>query len=113
MEISISNKCRMISPSPTLAIDAKFKSMKAEGVDVVGFGKSDLPKEPLTIYDYENLVLELIDSADAKIRKYAYVICGNLPTEKLYNRLKEQIYKEFKKSKDDRIFWIRTGKKWT
>lgn len=43
---------------------------------------------------YENLVLELIDNADAKIRKYAYVICGNLPTENLYNRLKEQIYKE-------------------
>ena len=41
MEISISNKCRMISPSPTLAIDAKFKSMKAEGVDVVGFGAGE------------------------------------------------------------------------
>ena len=43
---------------------------------------------------YENLVLELIDNSDAKIRKYAYVICGNLPTEKLYAKLKEQIYKE-------------------
>ena len=41
MDILISNKAKMISPSPTLAIDAKFKSMKAEGVDVVGFGAGE------------------------------------------------------------------------
>ena len=34
----LSNKSRGISPSPTLAIDAKFKEMKANGEDVVGFG---------------------------------------------------------------------------
>jgi len=34
----LSNKARTISPSPTLAIDAKFKQMKANGEDVVGFG---------------------------------------------------------------------------
>ena len=34
----LSNKARGISPSPTLAIDAKFKEMKANGEDVVGFG---------------------------------------------------------------------------
>lgn len=34
----LSNKARAISASPTLAIDAKFKQMKANGEDVVGFG---------------------------------------------------------------------------
>ncbi len=36
--LSLSNKSKSISPSPTLAIDAKFKEMKANGEDVVGFG---------------------------------------------------------------------------
>lgn len=37
----VSNKAKGISPSPTLAIDSKFKSMKAEGIDVVGFGAGE------------------------------------------------------------------------
>ena len=40
--IMLSNKARTISPSPTLAIDAKFKQMKANGEDVVGFGCGQL-----------------------------------------------------------------------
>jgi aspartate aminotransferase len=31
----------MINPSPTLAIDAKAKEMKARGLDVVGFGAGE------------------------------------------------------------------------
>lgn len=34
----ISKKASCIKPSPTLAIDAKYKEMLAEGEDVVGFG---------------------------------------------------------------------------
>ena len=34
----ISRKASGVSPSPTLAIDTKFKEMKANGEDVVGFG---------------------------------------------------------------------------
>lgn len=37
----ISHKARTISPSPTLAIDAKAKQMKGEGHDVVGFGAGE------------------------------------------------------------------------
>ncbi|MCX7715352.1 MAG: pyridoxal phosphate-dependent aminotransferase [Clostridia bacterium] len=37
----ISNKAQCISPSATLAIDAKFKAMKAQGMDVVGFGAGE------------------------------------------------------------------------
>ncbi len=41
MEISMSKKIQSIAPSPTLEIDSKFKSMKAEGIDVVGFGAGE------------------------------------------------------------------------
>lgn len=41
MELKISEKIQSISPSPTLEIDSKFKSMKAEGIDVVGFGAGE------------------------------------------------------------------------
>ena len=34
----VSRKASAVSPSPTLAIDTKFKEMKANGEDVVGFG---------------------------------------------------------------------------
>jgi aspartate aminotransferase len=34
----LSERSRKIKPSPTLAIDAKAKAMKAEGIDVVNFG---------------------------------------------------------------------------
>ena len=37
----IAKKASGISPSSTLAIDAKFKSMKAQGLDVVGFGAGE------------------------------------------------------------------------
>ena len=36
--MKLSAKAMKISASPTLAIDSKFKAMKAEGIDVVGFG---------------------------------------------------------------------------
>jgi len=34
-------KFSSISPSPTLSIDAKFKKMKQDGIDVVGFGAGE------------------------------------------------------------------------
>ena len=37
----LSKKMGAISSSPTLAIDAKFKKMKADGIDVVGFGTGE------------------------------------------------------------------------
>lgn len=41
MNLQISNKARAISPSPTLAIDSKFKQMKKQGIPVVGFGAGE------------------------------------------------------------------------
>lgn len=39
--MQISEKARAISPSPTLAIDSKFKQMKQQGIPVVGFGAGE------------------------------------------------------------------------
>lgn len=39
--MKISQKAKGISPSPTLAVDAKAKQMKKEGQDVVGFGAGE------------------------------------------------------------------------
>lgn len=41
METYIAKKAAGISASPTLAIDSKFKEMKAQGIDVVGFGAGE------------------------------------------------------------------------
>jgi aspartate aminotransferase len=41
MNYRISNRAAALSPSMTLAIDAKAKQMKAEGLDVVGFGAGE------------------------------------------------------------------------
>lgn len=48
MTVPISNRAMSIADSPTLAISAKAKAMKKEGVDVVGFGagEPDFPTPP-------------------------------------------------------------------
>ena len=39
--MQLSEKASAVSPSATLAIDSKFKEMKANGEDVVGFGAGE------------------------------------------------------------------------
>jgi len=39
--MKLSQRVQKIKPSPTLAIDAKAKAMKAAGVDVIGFGAGE------------------------------------------------------------------------
>jgi aspartate aminotransferase len=41
MNYKISRRAASLSPSLTLAIDAKAKQMKADGLDVVGFGAGE------------------------------------------------------------------------
>jgi len=41
MEVKIAGRMSQIKPSPTLAITAKAKALKAQGVDVVGFGAGE------------------------------------------------------------------------
>lgn len=60
MMLSVSHRCQSISPSPTLAIDARAKEMKAAGVDVVSFGagEPDFPT-PAHIIDAAKEALDL------------------------------------------------------
>jgi aspartate aminotransferase len=39
--MSLADRVGRVKPSPTLAVDAKAKAMKAEGIDVVGFGAGE------------------------------------------------------------------------
>ncbi|HEX5032970.1 MAG TPA: pyridoxal phosphate-dependent aminotransferase [bacterium] len=39
--IQLAKRIAKVKPSPTLAIDSKAKAMKAEGIDVVGFGAGE------------------------------------------------------------------------
>ena len=41
MSLTLSEKAKRVKPSSTLAITAKAKAMKAEGIDVVGFGAGE------------------------------------------------------------------------
>lgn len=41
MALTISEKCRNIHPSVTLAIDARAKQLRAMGLDVIGFGAGE------------------------------------------------------------------------
>ena len=41
MALTISEKCRRIQPSVTLAIDARAKQLRAMGLDVIGFGAGE------------------------------------------------------------------------
>src|SRR5687768_17541032 len=41
MNYSIAHRAAALSPSLTLAVDAKAKQMKAQGQDVVGFGAGE------------------------------------------------------------------------
>jgi aspartate aminotransferase len=48
MNYTISRRAAALTPSVTLAIDSKAKQMKAEGIDVIGFGagEPDFPTPP-------------------------------------------------------------------
>lgn len=41
MSYKLSNRAASLTPSPTLAISAKAKQMKADGIDVIGFGAGE------------------------------------------------------------------------
>lgn len=60
MPLGLSKKCQAIAPSATLAIDAKAKKMKAEGIDVIGFaaGEPDFDT-PLPIREADKAALDM------------------------------------------------------
>ncbi len=82
-KISISKKVHLISSSPTLAITAKAKQMKQEGIDVIGFGAGE-PDFDTPIYIKE-AAKKAIDSGFTK-----YTPASGM------KELKEAICKKFK-----------------
>lgn len=81
--MSLSSKYMGINASPTLAIDSKFKQMKADGLDVVGFGAGepdfDTPK---------HIKQAAIDAINNNVTKYTPA-SGTL-------ELKKAVCKKFK-----------------
>ncbi|MDH3258891.1 MAG: pyridoxal phosphate-dependent aminotransferase [Deltaproteobacteria bacterium] len=66
--MKLANRLANVKPSPTLAITAKAKAMKAEGIDVIGFGAGEPDFDtPAHIKDAAK------DALDRGITKYAPV----------------------------------------
>ena len=59
--MEFSNKFKSISPSPTLAIDAKFKQMKAEGMNVLPYEMVDVEVDKKTIVSVVNTKFSKIE----------------------------------------------------
>ena len=70
--IYLSKRVRQLTPSPTLAITAKAKALKAQGLDVIGLGAG----EP----DF-NTPLHIIESAVEAMEKgqTKYTASGGIP----------------------------------
>ncbi len=83
MSLELSKKAEAVKPSSTLAITAKAKELKANGIDVVGFGAG----EP-DFNTPENICNAAIDAINAGFTKYT-------PASGT-NELKEAISKKFK-----------------
>lgn len=82
--MKLSQRVQKIKPSPTLAVSAKAKTMKASGIDVISFGAGepdfDTPepikqaaiqalKEGFTKYTVESGIPELKDAIIAKLKR--------------------------------------------
>jgi len=83
--MQLSKKYSAISPSPTLTIDAKFKAMKAEGVDVVGFGAGEPDFD--TPAHIKKAAIQAIENGETKYTpasgtlQLKQAICKKLQTE--------------------------------
>ncbi len=82
--MNLSNRAKRIKPSPTLAITAKFKAMKAEGIDVVGFGAGEPDFD--TPQHIKDAAIKAINEGMTK-----YTPVGGIP------QLKKAIVEKFKK----------------
>lgn len=83
MNIKLSKKNMSISPSVTLAIDAKTKKMRAEGIDVISFGVGEPDFQ--TPDNIREVAIELIENGSI-----GYTAASGLPELKktICNKLK-------------------------
>lgn len=82
MAIKLSNRCRLIKPSPTLSLSARAKEMKDAGIDVINFGVGE---PDFNTPDYiKNSAHKAIDAnftrytANAGIMELRQAICEKL-----------------------------------
>ena len=83
MSLTLSNKAKKVKPSSTLAITAKAKELKAQGLDVVGFGAGD--PDFNTPENINKVAIEAIESGFTK-----YTPASGT------NELKEAVCRKFK-----------------
>jgi len=89
----LAKRVKKIKPSPTLAVSAKIKAMKAQGIDVVGFGAG----EP----DFDtpdNIKAKAIDAIKAGFTKYCPVEGIPELKEAIVEKLKREFGLEYKTS---------------
>lgn len=55
MDLPLSKRVKGVAPSPTLAITAKAKQMKQEGIDVIGLGAGNQISIPRRILSMQQL----------------------------------------------------------
>jgi aspartate aminotransferase len=82
--MKLSQRIQRVKPSPTLAIDSKAKAMKAEGIDVVGFGAGEPD------FDTPEPIKQAAIAA-LKAGKTKYTPVGGI------NELKDAIIQKFKR----------------
>jgi len=75
VSMDLAKRVRQIKPSPTLAIDARAKEMKAEGLDVIGFGAGEPDFDTP-----EHIKQAAVDALAAGMTKYTPVP-GTLPAK--------------------------------
>lgn len=85
--VKLAQRIQKVKPSPTLAIDTKAKAMKAEGIDVIGFGAGEPD------FDTPEHIKQAAIAA-LKAGKTKYTPVGGV------NELKDAIIAKFKRDND-------------
>jgi aspartate aminotransferase len=91
--MKLSARAKKLHPSATLAITAKEKALKAQGVDVIGFGAGEPDFD-----SPENVKEEAIKAIKAGFTKYTPVGGMDELKESIINRIKEDYGLEYQKS---------------
>ncbi|HKQ31912.1 MAG TPA: aminotransferase class I/II-fold pyridoxal phosphate-dependent enzyme, partial [Thermodesulfobacteriota bacterium] len=90
--MKLSQRAKKLQPSATLAITAKEKALKAQGVDVIGFGAGEPDFD-----SPENIKEEAIKAIRAGFTKYTAVGGIDELKEAIINRMKLDYGLEYQK----------------
>ena len=91
--MKLSARAKKLQPSATLAITAKEKALKSQGVDVIGFGAGEPDFD-----SPDNIKEEAIKAIKAGFTKYTAVGGMDELKEAIINRMKQDYGLEYQKS---------------